>query len=174
MRKPNPHVQFTHSNQRQRSRCKNCELRPLPEVCTAAYDVLDVEVPTGSDLAYINRLRYAYLCAGPMSGDTPAKGLRTVYATLAQRYPQTCPVLLLWRIRWQEQSSALACPSVRRPPPEEGSLSHRAMALRSCVLGRNHSSKCTVCRSLYAEIANAEQTLRNQDVASTRHRDGEA
>lgn len=158
-RRYNLNVQRSDTDQRW-TQCKACRLRSLSPMCEATYDVLDVEVPTGSDRARIDRLCYAYLRAGPMSGDTASKGFRIVYETLAEMYPSTCPVLLLWRIRWQELTAALACPAIRRPPPQEGSRAHRAMAMGACLRWRGKRPKCSVCREVYAEIAGAAQTLR--------------
>lgn len=142
-------VQCTHQTHHSRC-CKACRLRPLPEMCEATHNELDVETPTGNERAYINGLCNAYLRRqGPP--EAPTRGFYIVYQTLARLYKQTCPILLLWRIWWQDASAALACASVRCPPPQAGSKSHRAVAAWTCVRWRDRKSLCSVCLPIYLE-----------------------
>lgn len=143
-------MQCTHPNHHGR-RCSACSLRPLPEMCEASYDELDVEALAGDNRARLERLSYAYLSRGYVPGEAGYAAFRDVYKSAEALSPDSCPLLLLWRIWWQNRTSTLACAAVRPPAPRPGTVSHKAMATWSCVHWRDRARLCAVCMPIYAQ-----------------------
>jgi len=128
-------------------------------------DALGAEMERARVLFNTN-LRY-----GMSAGAAGIRSYFQILETLSREYPSTCPVLLLWRVRIEIQSAALAPHLIYWTADRRARLlKYDAMAQGWRLRRRCYASIDGLCRSLCSEVGSLGTRICGPDVAPTRNR----
>jgi len=118
------------------------------------------------------RLLFNTNVRGPMAaGEIGLRRYFGVLETLSMEHKGHCPVFLLWRVRIEDRTCALAPDLVYWDTDRRKRLyRYDAMALRWRVLRRCHASVDGLCRSLCPEVGALGTRVCGADVSASRYR----